>query len=113
MISNVGIGQGFWEEEVETTCYLINQSPTSTLVEKTPQQVWTSKKPSIKHLKCFGCDAQLHAPKEKRRKLDNKDENFIFNAYKDSMKGYNLWNPVTKIEFIRCCVQRGQISPQT
>ena len=72
----------------ETSCYLVNRSPTSALIDKTPQEVWTSKKPSIKHLKVFGCDAYVHVPKEKRIKLDKKDENFIFIGYKDDMKGY-------------------------
>ena len=29
-------------------------------------------------------------------KLDNKAKNSIFIGYKDGMKGYNLWNYVTK-----------------
>ena len=58
--------------------------------------LWTSKKPSIKHLKVFGCDTNVHVPKEKRSKLDNKDEKCIFIGYKDGMKGYKLWNPITK-----------------
>ena len=90
------LGYDKWEEAVETTCYLVNRSPTLALVEKTPQEVWTGKKPSIKHLKYFGSDAYVHVPKEKRRKLDNKAGKCIFIDYKDNMKGYKLWNPATK-----------------
>ena len=96
MLSSAGIGHEFQSEVVETTCYLVNQSPTSTLVEKTTQEVWTGKKPSIKHMKVFGCDAYVHVPKEKRRKLDNKAKKCIFIGYKDGMKGYKIWNPITK-----------------
>ena len=96
MLSSAGIGQEFWAEVVETTCYLVNRSPTSTLIDKTTQEVWTGKKPSIKHLKVFGCDAYVHVPKEKRSKLDNKVEKCIFIGYKAGMKGYKLWNPITK-----------------
>ena len=66
------------------------------MIDKTPQEVWTGKKPSIKHLKFFGCDAYVHVPKEKRNKLDNKAQKCIFITYKDGMKGYNIWNPITK-----------------
>ena len=59
---------------MDIACYLVNQSPTSALVEKTPQELWDSKKPTIKHMKVFGCDSYVHVPKEKRSKLDNKDE---------------------------------------
>ena len=62
-MSSVRIGQEFWEKAVETRCYLVNRSPRSALIDKTPQEVWTSKKTSIKHLKVFGCDAYVHVPK--------------------------------------------------
>ena len=50
MLSSAGIGQELWVEAVETTCYLVNRSPTSALIDKTPQEVWNGKKPSIKQL---------------------------------------------------------------
>jgi hypothetical protein len=66
------------------------------LDDKTPQEVWTGKKPSLTHLKVFGCDAYVHVPKENKSKLDKKDEKCIFIGYKYGLKGYNLWNPETK-----------------
>jgi hypothetical protein len=57
---------------VGTACYLVNRSPSSTLDDKTPHEVWTGKKPSLKHLRVFGCDAYVHVPKENRSKLDKK-----------------------------------------
>ena len=80
---------------METTCYLVNQSPTSALIDKNPKEVWTDKKPSIKHLNFFRCDDYVHVTKEKRSKLDNKAEKCIFIGYKYGMKGYNIWNPIT------------------
>eukprot|EP00253_Pinus_taeda_P034681 PITA_34681 len=41
MVSGVGLGQEFWVEAVETTCFLVNGSPSSTLEDKTPQEIWT------------------------------------------------------------------------
>ena len=64
--------------------------------DKTPHEVWTGKKPSLEHLRVFGCNAYLHVPKENRSKLDNKDEKCIFIGYKYGMKGYKLWNLETK-----------------
>ena len=49
----------------------------------------------------------MHVTKEKRRKLDNKDEKRIFVGYKDGIKGYKLWNMVTrKIVYSRDVVLR-------
>eukprot|EP00253_Pinus_taeda_P003280 PITA_03280 len=81
---------------METSCYLVIRSPSSVLEDKTPQEVWTGKKPSLSHVRVFGCDACVHVPKEKRTKLDNKFEKCIFIGYKDSLKGYKLWKPVTR-----------------
>jgi hypothetical protein len=81
---------------VGTSCYPINRSPSSTLDDKTPHEVWTSNKPSLEHISVFGCDAYVHVPKENRSKLDNKDEKCIFIGYKYGVKGYKLWNSKTK-----------------
>ena len=81
---------------METTCYLVNRSPSLVLEDKTPQEVWTGKKPSLSHLRIFGCDAYVHVPKEKRTKLDSNYEKCIFIRYKDGLKGYKLWTLVTR-----------------
>eukprot|EP00253_Pinus_taeda_P030234 PITA_30234 len=65
MLSSAGLGHEFWVEVVDTTCYLVSRSPSPTLEDKTPQEVWTGKKPSLSHLRVFGCDAYVHVPKEK------------------------------------------------
>eukprot|EP00253_Pinus_taeda_P030375 PITA_30375 len=72
------------------------KSPSSVLEDKTPQELWTSKKPSLSHLRIFGCNAYVHVPKKKRTKLDSKYGKCIFIGYKDSLKGNKLWNPVTR-----------------
>ena len=96
MLNGAGLGQEFWVVVVDSTCYLKNQSPTSALVEKTTHDVWSGKKPSIAHLIIFGCDAFMHVPKEKMNKMDNKEEKCIFVGHKDGIKGYKLWNLVTR-----------------
>ena len=72
MFSGAGLGHEFWAVVVDTACYLKNQSSTSELVDKTPHEVLYGKKPSIAHLRVFGCGTFMHVPKEKRSKLDNE-----------------------------------------
>ena len=81
---------------MDTTYYLKIWSPTSTVVNKTPHEVWSSKNPDIAHIRVFKCDTFMHVPKEKRIKFDNKVERCIFIGYKDGVKGYKLWNLVTR-----------------
>ena len=68
MLSGARLGQEFWVEAVDIACYLVNRSPSSVLEDKTPQEVWIGKKPSLSHLRVFGCDAYVHVPKAKRNK---------------------------------------------
>jgi hypothetical protein len=72
MLSGAELGQEFWAEAVGTTCYLVNRSPSSALDDKTPHEVWTEKKPSLQHLRVFGCEAYVHVPKENKSKLDKR-----------------------------------------
>ena len=74
MLSGVGLGQEFWAEAMGIACYLVKILPSSVLDDKTPQEVWTGKKPSLTHLKVFGCEAYVHVPKENMRKIDKKVE---------------------------------------
>ena len=96
MLSGAGLSLEFWVEVVNTACYLLNRFPSSNLVNKTPYEVWASKNPSLVHLRVFRCDPFLHVPKEKRSKLDSKYKKCILIGYKYGLKGYKLWNPMTR-----------------
>ena len=93
MLSGARLGKEFWVEEVGTACYLVNWSPSLALDDKTPHEVWTGKKPSLTHLKVFGCEAYVHVPKEYKSKLDKKAKKCIFIGYKYGLKCYKFWNP--------------------
>jgi hypothetical protein len=96
MLSGAELGKEFWAKAVCSECYPVNRSPSSTLDDKAPQEVWSGKKPSLTHLKVLGCEAYVHVPKKKKSKLDKKDEKCIFIGYKYGLKGYKFWNPETK-----------------
>ena len=96
MLNGAWLGHEFWVEVVETACYLVNRSPSSTLEDKIPHEVWIRKKPFFSHLRVFGCDAYVYVLKEKRTKLESKSERCIFIGYKDGLKGYKLWNLETR-----------------
>jgi hypothetical protein len=96
MLSGVWLGHEFWVEAMGISYYLVNRSSSSTLDEKNPHEVWIGKKPSLTHLRVFGCESCVHAPKENKSKLDKKVEKCIFIGFKDDLKGYNIWNLETK-----------------
>jgi hypothetical protein len=81
---------------MDIACCLVNSSPSSTLDDMSPQEVWNIRKPSLTHLRVFGCDAYFHIPKKNRSNLDKTTKKCIFIGYKYSLKGYKIWNPENK-----------------
>ena len=49
MISHSSLPELLWGEELKTVVYILNRVP-SKAVAKTPYELWTRKKPSIRHL---------------------------------------------------------------
>ena len=51
------------------------------------------KKPNIKNLRVFGCEAFAYVPKNERQKLDAKSRKCILLGHGTETKGYRLCNP--------------------
>ena len=96
MLSNVGLVKEFWAEACNTAVYLINRSPSSWLDFGIPEEEWMGKKISYSHIQVFGCEAYVHVPKEKRKKLDPKSQKGIFLGYGEDQFGFRIWDPVGK-----------------
>ena len=96
MLSNTSLSQDYQEKSIDTTCYVVNRSLTLALLEKNPYDSWVGKRPSLAHIKVFGCDIFVHIPKERRHKLDSSSKKCIFIEQKDGVKGFKLWNPATR-----------------
>ena len=86
----------FWAKAVAIKVYLSNRSPTRSVWKKTPQEAWSGRKPGISHLIVFGSIAHVHVPDERRTKLDDKSERYIFIGYSTHSKWYKLYNPNCK-----------------
>lgn len=91
-----GLTNKFWAETVATTVQLINISPTHALLHKTPYEAWQGIKPSMKHLKVFGCIVYVLILAQKHQKLDEKSERCLSIGYCTNSKAYKLYNHLTK-----------------
>ncbi|UYV80563.1 hypothetical protein LAZ67_19000691 [Cordylochernes scorpioides] len=100
MLFDSGLPQSLWAEAVTTANYLHNRIP-SKATDKTPFKLWTNRKPSLKHLKRFGCKAFAYIPKIKRNKLDSKVIEGIFLGYDDRSKGYRILHDTDNITISR------------
>jgi hypothetical protein len=81
MLKTKSLGNEFWVEAVHTIVYTLNRCPTRVVLDLTPEEAWSGYKPSVAHMRIFGCIAYAHVPKEKRRKLDDKSIKCIFIGY--------------------------------
>ena len=76
--------------------YLSNQSPIRSVWRKILQEAWNGIKPKISRLRVFGSVTHVHIPNERKTKLDDKSEKYIFIGYSTHLKGYKLYNPNNK-----------------
>ena len=86
----------YWAEAVSTAVYLKNRNPTKALKDTTPEQEWSGEKPSVAHLRSFGCKAYAHIPVQRRSKLDSKTLECVFTGYCTDTKGYRLFDIVKR-----------------
>ncbi|KAG8487897.1 hypothetical protein CXB51_018808 [Gossypium anomalum] len=86
----------FWAEAVNISVHLLNKPPTHAVKEKKPFEAWYGLKPSISHLKVFGCVCYVLIPAERRTKLERRSVPGIFVTYGSTNKGYRVYDPSTK-----------------
>ncbi|CAG7639035.1 unnamed protein product [Allacma fusca] len=84
-----------WAEAVGTTVYLHNRlldkhSPTITAHEAV-----IGRKPSLAHVRAFGCQAYSHVPRQLRKTWDPKGIKCIMVGYSGDNRKYRLYDPVT------------------
>ncbi|KAG8472464.1 hypothetical protein CXB51_034185 [Gossypium anomalum] len=94
--------KNLWAEVVNTAVYLQNRLPTKALEQKTPFEGWFGFKPSVEHLRVFGCLCYAHIPAVKRDKLYERAQPGILMGYSAVKKGYRILDPLTnKIQVSR------------
>jgi hypothetical protein len=90
-----GMSAGFWGEAVVTAVYILNRSPTKALSRMTPYEAWHGRKPTVSHLRVFGC---LAFTKELGHisKLDDRSTPGVFIGYAEGSKAYRILDPGTQ-----------------
>jgi hypothetical protein len=61
-------------------------SSHKVLGRKTPEELFTGKKPNIGHFRVFGCLVYCHVPSEERTKLEANAKKGIFVGYSENSK---------------------------
>ncbi|KAG7583644.1 Retrotransposon gag domain [Arabidopsis suecica] len=95
MMFHTNVPKRFWSDAVVLACYLINRIPTKILQDSSPFEVLNKNKPSINHLRVFGCVCFVLIG-EQRNKLEPKSVKGMFIGYSITQKGYKCYIPETK-----------------
>ena len=76
-----------WREAEKAVGYLKNHTPTRTLEDKTPFEMWYSECPDVSHLHELGCKLWVYIPGENPN-IYNRPVECILLGYSDSSKAY-------------------------
>ncbi|XP_070047316.1 uncharacterized mitochondrial protein AtMg00710-like [Nicotiana tomentosiformis] len=88
MLSHSCVSKDFWAEAINTTYYLVNRYPSTSIEFKTPFEVWPGSPVDYSNLRIFGCPAYAHM---RDGKLEPRAKKCIFLGYATGVKGYRLW----------------------
>ena len=98
MISHSTLPESLWGEALKTAAYILNRVPTKAAA-KTPYELWTGKKPSLKHFHIWGCPAEARPYRPNEKKLDSRTISCYFIGYSERSRGYKFYDPTTKSIF--------------
>ena len=112
MLQDQELGKELWAEAVATAAYLRARCPTKAVSHMTPEEAWSGQKPSISHLKIFGCEAYVLKTESSRSKLDAKSKRCTFVGYSQQSKAHRLWdNDARRIVISRDVVFNEEATP--
>ena len=121
MLQHAKLGPEFWALAVQAAAYLLNRTKTvrrvvaaggssfgsavsstdasvshpslsSTYHLLTPEEAFTHRKPSCKHLRIMFSDCFVHVPDSKRTKMEPKAHRAILVGYPESQPGWRVLN---------------------
>lgn len=82
----------FWGECLLCAAHLINTMPLSSVHFSSPYELLHGSKPSLYHLKFFGCLCYVSTVKAHRSKLDPRSIPCIFLWYPSAQKAYKVYD---------------------
>jgi len=96
MLDASGAPLELWAEAILAAAYIRNRLPLQALDGKTPHEAWYGQKPSIQHLRKWGCKAYRHINKKTGRKKLHKKSMMGFLVGYQPGKIYGIYHPGTK-----------------
>jgi hypothetical protein len=95
MLKSMNVPSELWGEAVCTAVYVLNRCPTKCLNDKTPYEACHGRKPTVSHLRTFGCVAHVKKVGPGLNKLSDRSSKMVFIGYESGTKGYRFLDPAT------------------
>lgn len=90
MMASASMPKNLWAETVTTAVYILNRSPHSHL-NCTPFELWYGYRPSLEHMRVFGCSA-IKCVTTSKRSLDPRGKECILVGYCPIQRTYKLYD---------------------
>uniref|UniRef100_A0AAV1VDW7 Integrase catalytic domain-containing protein n=1 Tax=Peronospora matthiolae TaxID=2874970 RepID=A0AAV1VDW7_9STRA len=92
MLHYAKLDKCFWAEAAMTAIYIKNRLPSPKCQDRTPFEIVNGFRPSVKHMRVFGCRTFVLTPKEKKSKWDPKAREGLFMGYEEVSKAYRVYD---------------------
>ncbi|RVW46155.1 Retrovirus-related Pol polyprotein from transposon TNT 1-94 [Vitis vinifera] len=86
MLNSSKLLKFLWTEALKTAVYILNRVPTKA-VPKTPFELLKDWKPSLRHMRVWGCSSEVRIYNPQEKKLDPRAISGYFIEYAEKSKG--------------------------
>ena len=92
MLGHSTLSVFLWGEALKTVAYILSHVPSKS-VSKTPYELLTGKRPTLKHFRVWGCKAEVRPYNPEIKKFDSKTISSYFVGYNIGSIGYRFYCP--------------------
>ncbi len=92
MLEQSQMKKSLWPEAVQTANYIRNRSPSTAIGHVTPLEKLTGQKPSVKHLRIFGCPVSVKLPLPPSKLGPTSTAGFMM-GYDSTAVNYRIYIP--------------------
>ncbi|GJU34266.1 retrovirus-related pol polyprotein from transposon TNT 1-94 [Tanacetum coccineum] len=97
MLADLRLPTTFWTEAVNTACYVQNRVLVIKPHNKTPYELFLSRKPALSFMRPFGCPVIISNTINHLGKFDGKADEGLFVGYSTNSKAFRVFNSRTRI----------------
>jgi transposase InsO family protein len=96
MMKSMKMPAKFWGEAVTSAVYILNRAPTKSVIGMTPYEAWHKRKPTVHHMRTFGCVVHVKEVNGHIRKFTARSCPMVFIGYESGSKAYRVYDPSTR-----------------